>query len=306
MHDSPRSLPHDANPQQEPPPTGPKAATKQRPALALLREALTELHITCTCRTVAYELLSYWSPGGTVFPALQTMAHDTGLDTRTVRRHIKTLDRVGLWKRKRRTGQTNVYALHLPGEAQERFAKLSPRTPGSAPPGHQDPPKYPSEVPRAPTGRSAARPKNEGVRSTSTASSAPPHEAVASTPAEVREKSKRPNPPPFRLPDLSIWNATKDEAKQHIDAMREIARKARNGRQSSDKLPEPSADRREAALKTFADFDATMDIEREIERLPKKSVVSDRAEDCLHERVTGGLCELCGFDDGSSDENGAL
>ena len=80
MRDSSKRIHDDANPQQEPLPTGPKAATKQRPALALLREALTELHITGTCRSVAYELMTYWSPGGTVFPAVQTLADDMGLN----------------------------------------------------------------------------------------------------------------------------------------------------------------------------------------------------------------------------------
>ena len=133
MRDSSKRIHDDANPQQEPLPTGPKAATKQRPALALLREALTELHITGTCRSVAYELMTYWSPGGTVFPAVQTLADDMGLKRRVIQYQIKTLERVGLWKRKRRTGKTNLYELHLPGDAQARFVKLSPVHVGAPP-----------------------------------------------------------------------------------------------------------------------------------------------------------------------------
>ena len=315
MHDSLRSLhvySEESNPHQQPLPTGPKASPKQRPAMAQLRVAMTELHISRTCRAVSFELMTYWAPGGTVFPAVQTMADDMGLKRRVVRHHIQHLERVGLWVRELRTGQTNLYTLHLPGEAQERFVQPRPRHVGASPPGTWVPPKWSVEVPRAPTGRSAARSNNGVVRSTRTAASAPPLEAVASTPSPVTERGKRPNPPPFYLPDPPIIGlASADEVRPHIEAMREIARKARNGRQTSDELPEPTAERRAAALKTFADFDATMDLEREIERLPKKSVASVVVEDCLHERMMGGSCDQCGFDDGtdfspSPDQNRGL
>ena len=149
---------------QAPLPTGPTGLPKQRPALAQLREALTALHIGGLCRTVAYELLTYWSPGGDVFPSVKTLADDMGLKPRVVRHHIARLERVGLWVRIGRKGQTNLYALHLPGEAQEGFVQPRPRHTRAAPPGTHVPPKWSLEVLRAPSGRSAAYSKNGVVR----------------------------------------------------------------------------------------------------------------------------------------------
>ena len=164
-------------------PTGPQPVPKQRPALAQLREALTALHIGGLCRTVAYELLTYWSPGGAVFPSVKTMADDMGLKPRVVRHHIARLERVGLWVRIGRKGQTNLYALHLPGEAQEGFVQPSPRHTRAAPPGTHVPPKCSLEVLRAPSGRSAAYSKNGAVRTPGPGKPAPPLEAVAAPPS---------------------------------------------------------------------------------------------------------------------------
>ena len=76
------SLHHDTTdpsiPHQQPLPTGPIGLTKQRPALAQLREAMTALHIGRTSRAVSYELMTYWSPGGTVFPSVKVLADGMG------------------------------------------------------------------------------------------------------------------------------------------------------------------------------------------------------------------------------------
>ena len=122
---------------QAPLPTGPRGLPKQRPALAQLREAMTALHIGRLCRAVSYELFTYWSPGGTVFPSVKALADGMGLKRRAVRHHIAHLERVGLWVRIGREDETNIYVLHLPGEAQEGFAKPSPQHADAGPPAHR-------------------------------------------------------------------------------------------------------------------------------------------------------------------------
>ena len=118
-------------------PTGPIGLPKQRPALAQLREAMTALRIGRLCRAVSYELFTYWSPGGSVFPSVKAMADGLGLKRRAVRQHLAHLDRVGLWVRIGREDETNLYVLHLPGEAQEGFVKLSPRHADAGPPARR-------------------------------------------------------------------------------------------------------------------------------------------------------------------------
>ena len=134
-------------------PTGPRGLPKQRPALAQLREAMTALHIGRLCRAVSYELFTYWSPGGTVFPSVKALADGMGLKRRSVRHHLAHLERVGLWVRIGREDETNLYVLHLPGEAQQGFAESSPRHAHAAPPartcrtpGTQMPPEVIKEV----------------------------------------------------------------------------------------------------------------------------------------------------------------
>ena len=169
---------------QPPLPTGPIGLPKQRPAGAQLREALTALHVGGMCRAVAYELLTYWSPGGTVFPSVETLADGLGIEPRTVRRHVARLERVGLWVRTgRRKGRTNLYTLHLPGEAQTLLDRPDPGHQDPGYPGHQDPPKWSVEVPRALSGRSAAYSKNGAVRTPEPGKPAPPPEAVAASPS---------------------------------------------------------------------------------------------------------------------------
>ena len=106
---------------------------------------MTALHIGRLCRAVSYELFTYWSPGGTVFPSVKALADGLGLKRRAVRHHLAHLDRVGLWVRIGREDETNLYVLHLPWEAQEGFVKPSPRH-AHAPPGTHMPPEVTNEV----------------------------------------------------------------------------------------------------------------------------------------------------------------
>ena len=150
---------------QAPLPIGPTGLPKQRPALAQLREAMTALHIGRLCRAVSYELFTYWSPGGTVFPSVKALADGMGLKRRSVRHHLAHLERVGLWVRIGREDETNLYVLHLPGEAQQGFAESSPRHAHAAPPartcrtpGTHMPPEVTNKVPKeVPSASSRAR-----------------------------------------------------------------------------------------------------------------------------------------------------
>ena len=134
---------------------GPVSASKPQPTLARLRDVLTNLKVHGTCRHVAYELLTYWQPGGTVFPSVKLLADGIGVDRRSVRRHVARLERIGLWVRVGRNGQSNRYKLQLPGsEVKPKRPLLSP-DPGVRPPGHQDPPEVTSEVTSTRTKRRA-------------------------------------------------------------------------------------------------------------------------------------------------------
>ena len=190
-------------------PTGPTGLTKQRPALAQLREAMTALHIGGVCRAVAYELLTYWSPGGTVFPAVTTLADGMGLKPRMVQYHLAHLERVGLWVRTGRIGRTNIYALHLPGEAQEGFSNPRPLQPIAPPPCNPLHPKWSEKGKRAPSGRSATPSNIRVVRTAEPVAKAAP---LKGSPA-----------PSFRR--ITVL-ATPDEAQPHIEAMREVVQRA--------------------------------------------------------------------------------
>ena len=134
---------------------GPVSASKPQPTLARLRDVLTTLKVHGTCRHVAYELLTYWQPGGTVFPSVKLLADGIGVDRRSVRRHVARLERIGLWVRVGRNGQSNRYELQLPGsEVKPKRPLLSP-DPGVRGGGHQDPPEVTSEVTNTRTKRSA-------------------------------------------------------------------------------------------------------------------------------------------------------
>ena len=117
--------------QQQPLSTGPTHVEKTRPTGALLREAMDALHVYGTRRAVSYELLTYWSPGGSVFPSMLTLSQGMGKKPRCVRAHLAALDRIGLWKRETREGETNIYDLRLPG-----VARSEPKQPRSTPSTH--------------------------------------------------------------------------------------------------------------------------------------------------------------------------
>ena len=110
---------------------GPVPAIKPKPTIAQLRDAMNAFNIRGTCRLVAFELLSYWQPGGQVFPKVQTLADGMGLSVRVVRRHVARLDRLGLWVRIAREGYTNLYELRLPGPSVRVTLPPSERTQAS-------------------------------------------------------------------------------------------------------------------------------------------------------------------------------
>ena len=78
---------------------GPAATPKSKPTIARLRDAMDAFNIRGTCRLVAYELLTYWEPGGQVFPLVKTLAAGLGKSERVVQRQLDRLERVGLWVR---------------------------------------------------------------------------------------------------------------------------------------------------------------------------------------------------------------
>ena len=78
---------------------GPAEAVKSKPTIARLRDAMDAFNIRGTCRLVAYELLTYWEPGGQVFPLVKTLAAGLGKSERVVQRQLDRLERVGLWVR---------------------------------------------------------------------------------------------------------------------------------------------------------------------------------------------------------------
>ena len=97
---------------------GPVPVPKSKPTISLLRDAMDAFNVKGTARALAFELLSYWAPGGTVFPSVATLAAGLGLKPRMVQYHMKRLERIGLWLRHGRTGTTNIYKLRLPGGVQ--------------------------------------------------------------------------------------------------------------------------------------------------------------------------------------------
>ena len=139
-------------------------APKPRPTLARLREAMTALGVHGTCRLVGFELASYWRPGGLVFPAVRTLADGLGVEPRTVQTHLVRLERIGLWVRIGRSGQTNLYEMRLPADKNGHEPMIAEAEPlivgsggsdrritkplivGSAPPGSDDHPEVTNEV----------------------------------------------------------------------------------------------------------------------------------------------------------------
>ena len=82
---------------------GPSEAVKSKPTIARLRDAMDAFNIRGTCRLVAYELLTYWQPGGDVFPSVRdhwpmVLASPQADGATTTWRD---LERSGLWVRMR-------------------------------------------------------------------------------------------------------------------------------------------------------------------------------------------------------------
>ena len=134
---------------------GPVEASKQQPTIARLRDVLTALQVHGTCRHVAYELLTYWKPGGIVFPSVKRLAAGIGVDPRSVRRHVARLERIGLWVRVGRQGRSNHYDLRLPGGKEKSKCPLLTPDTRIRPPGHQDPPEVTTKVTKQSTKRRA-------------------------------------------------------------------------------------------------------------------------------------------------------
>ena len=126
--------------------TGPAPVVKPRPTQALLREALTAFHIKAPCRATAWELYSYWQPGGAVFPLVSTLAEGVGRDVRTVQRHLKLLQRVGIWVRLPRHNHANRYDFRLPGFPWGDTSVTPDATPVSPRMRHQCHPEVLNEV----------------------------------------------------------------------------------------------------------------------------------------------------------------
>ena len=265
---------------------------------------MTALHVGGVCRAVSYELLTYWSPGGTVFPSVKTLADGLDIEPRTVRRHVAHLERVGLWVRNgRRKGRGNLYELHLPGEAQEGFSRPDPGHQDPGYPGHQDPPKW-SYKRRALSGLSAAISKNGVVRT--------PEPVEAVTTAAPIKGSPAPSPSPL------VGLASPSQAQPHIEAMREIAQTASRTQEPSDGQkgvpdPDPTPEQRAAALAMFAEVDAGIDEAAEAAILTKRDAPIDRTGEgiigggytggtpdtcprCGYDRIYAGGCESCGAD----------
>ena len=95
--------------------TGPVPARKPRPQIALLREALDAFGVHGMCRLVAFEVFTYWEPGGSVFLLMKTISEGVGINRRIVRSHLARLERIGIWTRGARKGQSNIYKFQLPG-----------------------------------------------------------------------------------------------------------------------------------------------------------------------------------------------
>ena len=126
--------------------TGPAPVVKPRPTQALLREALTAFHVKAPCRATAWELYSYWQPGGAVFPLVSTLAEGVGRDVRTVQRHLKQLQRVGIWVRLPRHNHANRYDFRLPGFPWGDTSVTPNATPVSPRMRHQCHPEVLNEV----------------------------------------------------------------------------------------------------------------------------------------------------------------
>ena len=78
---------------------GPVPAKRPKPTISQLAAVMDAFNIRGTARLVSYELLSYWEPGGKVFPLVKTIAGRIGKSERVVQRQLEHLERVGVWVR---------------------------------------------------------------------------------------------------------------------------------------------------------------------------------------------------------------
>ena len=133
---------------------GPVEAAKSPPTIALLRDVLTSCHVHGTARELAYELLSYWKPGGNVYPSVRTLADGLGVKPRAVSKNLARLHRIGVWVRQEEQGKTNRYALRIPGVEKTNCPLLTP-VPRNTPPCPQEHPEVTREVTSTRTKRRA-------------------------------------------------------------------------------------------------------------------------------------------------------
>ena len=78
---------------------GPTPVTRPKPTISQLAAVMDAFNIRGTARLVSYELLSFWEPGGRVFPKVKTIAGRVGKSERVVQRQLEHLERVGVWVR---------------------------------------------------------------------------------------------------------------------------------------------------------------------------------------------------------------
>ena len=222
---------------------GPVSASKLRPTLARLRDVLTDLRVHGICRLVAFELLTYWEPGGTVFPSVTRLAEGIGVDPRIVRRHVARLERIGLWVRVGRPGHSNRYDFRLPGDEDKSKCPLLTPDPTIPPPGSYDPPEVTKEV--TSTKRRARRNLRElrkttgpldtgrtAINADRPGSQTPPERATTpdTTPSCLRARPQLPGVPYARA-----------GARRHVPALRlDAGGMGRAGRRAADCDGEPS------------------------------------------------------------------
>ena len=204
---------------------GPVSASKPRPTLARLRDVLTDLRVHGICRLVAFELLTYWEPGGIVFPSVKTLAEGIGVDPRIVRRHVARLERIGLWVRVGRNGQSNRYELQLPGSEVKPKRPLLTPDPTIPPPGSYDPPEVTKEVTIT---KRRARETCESCGNDWPARYGPDcHQCGSSGKSNPPERATTPDPTPSyygrvrNCPQCHTFERGHDDTCQHCDWTRE-------------------------------------------------------------------------------------
>ena len=100
--------------------TGPTPVPRQKPTISQLAAVMDAFNIRGTARLVSYELLSFWTPTGRVFPKVKTIAGRVGKSERVVQRQLEHLERVGVWVRCGRADvgvkgkQPSLYEMRLP------------------------------------------------------------------------------------------------------------------------------------------------------------------------------------------------